>query len=244
MYIAIMLFVLITKIGFDTAIADKSDIDQLRNQLEAYREENSVIGYLNSVTEPTVPIWYSRSYRGYYGSPEMLEEIFNRMVADKPHGVLELGSGLSTLIASYAIRKNGKGKVISWDCLQARAASNRNLITSHKQEKFSKIVDVKTSERSFGSEAFAWYEQEPEAGIDFLIVDDSGDSESIPDGRDVIRALKPHLNTGCTIFLHDSIRQIEKETLSFWLEHNDELLLVHTVRTSTNTYSVLRFGLR
>jgi predicted O-methyltransferase YrrM len=243
-YVSLMLFLMITKDRLDKAISDQSAIEQLRRELTAHREATSVIAYLNSVVEPTIPIWYSRAYRGYSSSVEMQEELLNRIVATGPKTILELGSGLSTLIASYAVKKNGFGRVTSWDSLETRALGNREIIKAHKLERFSDIHYVEIVEKPEGLDNFSWYAREPETGIDFLIIDDSLEQAGIPDAKNALKMLKDYLATGCTIILHDAIRTTEKETLNYWLENNDELLLVHTVRTATNTYSVLRFGLR
>ena len=243
-YISLMLFLMITKFRLDKAISDQSAIDQLREDLIAHRETTSVIAYLNSVAEPNIPIWYSRAFMGYSSSPEMLEELFNRIVAEKPKTILELGSGLSTLIASYAVKKNGYGRVASWDSLETRASGNREIINSHNQEIFSEIHHVQTREKPDNLDQFVWYDMEPETGLNFLIIDDSIEQPGVPEAKDAIRALKSHLEPGCTILLHDRIRPAAKDTIPFWLDNNEDLLLIHTIRTTTNTYSVLRFGLR
>jgi hypothetical protein len=241
-YLAVIFFVLTTKVKLEKAIFDESAIDQLRGELNSFRESASIISYLNSVMQPRIPIWYTKAYRDYSGSPEMLEELFNRMTEAKPKNVLELGSGLTTLVASYALRNNEYGKITSWDCLETRAAGNRELIRLHEQGKYVEIVDAKTSKSVENGVTKTWFDEKPEYKIDFLVVDESIEPPLAPSGEDVLESLREYLNIGCTIFIHDRIRSVDNPTLSKWLNSETELLLIHTVHTKTNTYSVLRFG--
>jgi hypothetical protein len=241
-YLAAMTLVLVTKFHLEKAIHDHSAIDQLRDELTAHRETTSIISYLNSVLRPRIPIWYTRAYRDYSASPEMLEELFNRIISARPKTVFELGSGLTTLISSYALQKNGYGKVVSWDCLETRASSNRDLIDSHDQGQFAEILDATPQKNAEPGSTSLWFDKTPEEKIDFLVVDDSMDPPLTPSSKGLIQALRPYLNIGSTIFLHDRIRPVDKDTLGEWIDADTELLLIHTIHTKTNTYSVLRYG--
>jgi hypothetical protein len=241
-YLASMTLVLVTKFHLEKAIHDHSAIDNLREELTAHRETTSIISYLNSVLRPRIPIWYTRAYRDYSGSPEMLEELFNRINEARPKTVLELGSGLTTLISSYALQKNGYGKVVSWDCLETRASSNRDLIDSHAQGQFVEILNATPQKNADPGSITLWFDRAPEDKIDFLVVDDSMDPPLTPSNEGLIQALRPYLSIGSTIFLHDRIRPVGKDTLGAWIDGDTELLLIHTIHTKTNTYSVLRYG--
>jgi hypothetical protein len=241
-YLAVMFFVLVTKISLEKAIFDQSSINQLRAELNLFRERTSIISYLDSVMNPRIPIWYNKAYRDYSGSPEMLEEFFNSITEAKPNNILELGSGLTTLVGSYALRNNGYGKITSWDCLETRAAGNRELIESHQQTNYVEILDAKLSVSVETDVSQSWFDLNPESKIDFLVVDESIEPPLAPSGENALVALRPYLNIGCKIFLHDRIRPAESLTLSKWLESDTELILIRTVHTKTNTYSVLRFG--
>jgi hypothetical protein len=164
------------------------------------------------------------------------------LIETKPKNVLELGSGLTTLIASYALKKNGFGKVVSWDCIETRASGNRDLMNSHGQLKYGEILDVKISQSKKIDGTKSWFNQQPEGKIDFLVVDDSLEPPVTPGGKDVMKSLGPYLNIGCTILLHGRKRTGDSETLRHWLDSETELLLVHTAQTKTNTYWVLRFA--
>lgn len=243
-YLAVMVFVLVTKIKLEKAIFDQSATNQLRDELNAHRESMSISSYLDSVMEPKIPIWYRRAYKGYFGSPKMLKELFNLILEFKPKRILELGSGLTTLIASYALRKNGNGKVVSWDCIETRASGNREMIHLHEQNKYSEIVDAKISKSREIDGIQSWFDQKPKHKIDFLIVDDSTEPPLSPGAKNVIETLRSDLNMGCIILLHDRIRPVDNVTLNHWLDLEPNLNLIHTVQTKTNIYSVLRIGQR
>ena len=232
-YSALMVLVLVAKI--------KREKDAL-DQTTQLRTRAPIIPYLNSVMQPRLPIRYTRAYSDYSPSPKMLKDLFNLLIEAKPKNVLELGSGLTTLIASYALKQNRYGKVVSWDCIENRAAGNRELINLHGQGKYVEILDVTTSKSIQKDGTKSWFDQKPEDKIDFLVVDDSVEPPVVPRGKDVMEELMPYLEIGCTILLHDRIRPVENETLSHWLSSKNDLLLIQRVQTNKNTYSVLRLG--
>jgi hypothetical protein len=241
-YLSIMIFLLIIKADLDRRIADQSAIEQLRSELTAHRETTSVIGYLNSVLEPSVPIWYSRAYQGYTISPEMLAEVFNRIVKEKPRAILEIGSGLSTLVASYAVQKNGFGQVVSWDVVEPRASRVRELLDSHDQKSHVKVVSLSPFDKQDASDEILWDDGHAPEKIDFLIVDATSDSSKNPEHMKAVETVKPMLAIGCTIFIHDSFEARDREAVAEWMSEIRELSLVHTKQASTHKYSFLRFG--
>ena len=55
--------------------------------------------------------------RGYAGSPDYLYEIKEFIKESNPNFILEAGSGVSTIIAAYTLKKYGRGKIVSLDSI-------------------------------------------------------------------------------------------------------------------------------
>jgi hypothetical protein len=161
---------------------------------------------------------------------------------EKPKVLLEIGSGLSTLVASYAAKKNGFGQVVSWDVVESRALGVRDLLDSHDQNGHAKVVSFSPFEKKDSSHESLWNDGRPPEKIDFLIVDATSDSSKNPEHLKAMETIKPMLDIGCTVFIHDSFEARDREAVSEWMADTRELSLIRTQQASTNKYSILSFG--
>jgi predicted O-methyltransferase YrrM len=172
----------------------------------------------------------------------MLAEVYNRILKEKPRVILEIGSGLSTVVASYAAQKNGFGQVVSWDVVEPRASRVRELLDLHDQTSRAKVVNLSPFDKQDTSDEILWNDGHPPEKIDFLIVDATSDSSKNPEHMKAVETVKPMLAIGCTIFIHDSFEARDREAVAEWMSEIRELSLVHTKQASTHKYSFLRFG--
>ena len=134
-------------------------------QLEAFIQLNSLLKF-------TAPI---PSTRGWAGSPDLLLTIYQLVKSLKPKNVVELGSGVSTLV----LAKSGARKVISFDGSAEYAQKTRDLLKAHAV----RGVDVRTAELAPYKGGSLWYATEEFKdlkSIDFLLIDgpQSGDDNN------------------------------------------------------------------
>ena len=79
----------------------------------------------------------------YSASPDFLFSIVDIIEKYKPNIILEAGSGVSTIIASYGLKKyNPDGKIISLDHDKKYADTTKIEIKKHQLEQHSKINDA------------------------------------------------------------------------------------------------------
>jgi predicted O-methyltransferase YrrM len=175
----------------------------------------SAVSYLTQMIRPSKPIWFTRDWAA---SPELLANIYALITQKKPELVLDLGSGLTTLVAGYALRKNGYGHVVAWEHLDEYSTKTMALVGQHGLNEWAAVYNAPLEEVSIGNQVFTWYSQEPsfEHRIDLLIVDgppaDVGEMARYP----AIPLLLPWLSEDATIVLDDVDREDEKSILEAW----------------------------
>jgi predicted O-methyltransferase YrrM len=95
--------------------------------------------------------------RGYAIAPDFAL-MLARMIADeKPELILETGSGVSTLIAGYALQRLGRGKVIALEHQPEYAAKTRALIAQHGLSEFASVVDAPLEPIEVNGGNYRWY---------------------------------------------------------------------------------------
>jgi predicted O-methyltransferase YrrM len=85
--------------------AQLASADNLYQQLESLISVTSIL----SLRTPLPPM------RGWAISPDFGVLLVAEILRKKPRQVLELGSGVSTLLIAYCLEKIGHGRVVSFD---------------------------------------------------------------------------------------------------------------------------------
>ena len=218
----------------------------LRNDLSAadlrMSKENhtsaSAIAYLNQQIQPKTPIWFSR---GWAASPELLATIYELIITRKPKYVLDLGSGLTTLIAGYAVQENGTGQVEAWEHLENYAHETSNLVKQHNLEKWARVTTNSLKDTSMGNRTYEWFSQRPEKGlkIDLLIVDSPPGSVGSHARYPALQILSPWLADDIVVILDDVDRSDEKETVEKWLAESGPLTVDLRGESSKSQFAIL-----
>jgi predicted O-methyltransferase YrrM len=65
-------------------------------------------------------------------TPQFLLALYQEIKDNKPQTVLDIGSGMTTVISAYALRDNGSGKIVAWEHDLDHVESTRELILSHR----------------------------------------------------------------------------------------------------------------
>jgi predicted O-methyltransferase YrrM len=115
------------KVGRQTERLAKAIQNLTQQERENSRQSNRQIEafiQLNSLLKFTAPL---PATRGWAASPDLLLTISQLVKENKPKLVVELGSGVSTLV----VAKSGAKKVISFDGAAEYAEQSRNLLKQH-----------------------------------------------------------------------------------------------------------------
>jgi predicted O-methyltransferase YrrM len=145
-----------------------------------------------------------------------LLEIRRRIRIQRPKLIVELGSGISTIVCAKALSEIDSGKIISIDHSEEWAEVTREHLKYDGLDAFSRIEVVDMAPHRVGSD---WYKLDPELfqpnSIDMLIVD--GPPTTSPSSRlPAFAELLPFMSAHSTIFLDDANRPEETEIVRHW----------------------------
>ena len=156
-----------------------------------------------------------RPTRGYAASPDFLLELVRLIDEKQPLRVLELGSGVSTVV--LASRLAGRGEVVSLDHDPGFAAQTRDELVQHGLS--ARVVDAPLVDVSVGGQAWRWYQVPGGLGkFDMLVVDgppgDTGRLARYP----ALPVLVGNLEPGAVVCIDDGIRDDEREMVKRWVQ--------------------------
>ncbi|MFW6347581.1 MAG: class I SAM-dependent methyltransferase [Cyclonatronaceae bacterium] len=162
---------------------------------------------------------------GWTATPELLNLIYFYVRHTRPGHILELGSGLSTLICSYGCHQNDTGTVWSLDHEQAYLEKTRSLLEQHELTAYSRLVHAplrptKITHQTTGkSSTKQWYDlsELPDSiSYDVLIVDGPPHGTNPQARYPAMEKLYARLNPGAVIIIDDTHREDEQKMISLW----------------------------
>ncbi len=142
----------------------------------------------------------------------------------QPKVVLELGSGVSTILVAKLLQDSGGGRIYSLDHDPSWAAETRRHIGVAGLQDYATVLETTLKEQHIDGQTFLWYDIPPELErlrqIDLLIVDgppqhlDPGGLPRYP----ALPMLLSQLSENAEIFVDDAKRPTEQEMVRLWLE--------------------------
>ena len=190
------------------------------------------------ILSPLITNWSYLPFTNFAAGPLFYAHICNEIIINDRKNIVELGSGISTILIARLIHIN-KLKI---NFFSIDHDSNWQLVI----QKILKADGIDTNVKFLSSpikqyEQYSWYDHEKlniDITIDMLIVDGPPGYE-LPFARfGAVPFFKNKLSTeNYSIFLHDTDRNYEAQTIIEW----SKILGLETLEKSLR-YSVLRFG--
>lgn len=156
---------------------------------------------------------------------------------NRPHTIVELGSGVSTVLIGRMLKQAGAGQLYSLDHDPSWAEETRRHIRAGGLEDHVVVLDAPLARQQFGGQEFNWYqvpEQLRQAGnIDLIIVD--GPPQSLdPNGMPrypALPAFLAQLSPQAMIYVDDAKRPQEQAMIDKWMQENPgfESRMIETV---------------
>ncbi len=150
--------------------------------------------------------------------PDFAKNLIAEILASKPNLILEAGSGVSTLIVAYALKQNGKGRLISLEHQEEYALKNRRELELHGLSDIAKIIHAPLKDYTLGAETWPWYSLEnvESMPIDMMIVD-GPPAKTRPLARyPALPLLEKRFSKKVALVLDDAGREEEKEIVKRW----------------------------
>ena len=180
----------------NTLNAQKKQSSHSYYQLEAFQQLISLLKF----TAPIPPT------RGWVASPDLLLTMLDIVRTHKPRLVVELGSGVSTLV----IAKAGAKKLISIDNSDEFAAKTRAMLKEHDV----RGVEVRVAPLTPHISGVDWYDTtklNDIKGIDLLFIDGPPGSNNLDARKPALQELLERLSPKAVIIMDDVNRPAERE---------------------------------
>jgi predicted O-methyltransferase YrrM len=189
--------------------------DLARHHTADYRQLEALASLL-AVLHPRVPF---PPFRGWAVSPDFAVLLLTQVVTRRPACVVELGSGVSTLVLGYALEQT-HGHLVSVDHDLLYAEQSRATVAQHALQKVVTIVHAPLEPWRGGTPWYsdAWVQELPP--VDLLVVDGPPGNTGSLARYPALPVLAPHLTTSATIVVDDAFRADERAMVARWLtEH-------------------------
>jgi len=189
-----------------------------------YRQVESLFSLFSSIQfkHPLPPM------RGWAISPDFANLIIKVLAERRPRTVLELGSGISTLIVGHWLKGAGSGRLIALEHDRAFASKTQADLVSHGVQEFASVCNAAITRQQLGDGNWLWYETaalDQLTSIDVVIVDGPpGDLHSLA-RYPALPILSRKLSPGAVIVVDDFNRADEREMVSRWLRDEPRLSL-------------------
>lgn len=190
-----------------------------KNSMTSFRQTQALI-QLFDLLDIKSPIPATRSWAA---SPDLLLTILQIVKKHKPSLVVELGSGVSTLIAS----KSGARKIISLDNSDEFAQQTRELLKEHKV----RGVEIRVATLKPYANGSDWYDTQKIQDlrkIDLLVIDGPPGSKN-PEARyPALDQFKDRLSSKAVVIIDDVKREGERKLAEDFAKSmpNHELLIL------------------
>lgn len=204
---------------FVTLRKDFRQIGQRLSRLDEQVRETQGLVQLTPYGHP-----YPMPFGGGWALTADAAALMAREIAlNAPNTIVELGSGVSSILIGRLLKQAGRGRLISLDHDPHWAEQTRRHILASGLEDYVQVLDAPLARQRFGQEEYLWYQMPDslrQAGeIDMLIVDGPPaalDPQGMP-RYPALPAFQPQLSARALIYVDDAKRPQEQAMIQRWL---------------------------
>ena len=168
-----------------------------------------------------LPVWVS-----YMARPDLLELAWQTIVDERPKHVLELGSGMSTLVMAYALENAGGGDLIALEDHPGIASNTRERLAEHELAEYVRVLHAPLQSLKLEGEAHHFYslkELPDDRRFDMVFVDGPGAFLDPKIRYPAMPLLRKRLAENVVILIDDMDRAAEQRIVQRWLADYPEL---------------------
>lgn len=191
------------------------------HRAQRYRDEmiaqlSGVMG-IYEILQPRVPY---PSFGGWAIDGDCARQFVTKILTDQPQSIVELGSGLSTILAGQALDRVGAdGRVISLEHDERWAVQTRRLVEQHGVSHRCVILHAPLVETTVDGQTFQWYDlstvELPET-VELILVDGPPKATGPRARYPSLPMLYDRLSVGGTVLIDDASRPDEREAVAMW----------------------------
>ncbi len=186
-------------------------VELVYRQLEAY---TALVHFL----QPKIPF---PNFRGWSASPDFLKLVIDTVLLRKPTLVLEYGSGTSTVVIAYCLKRIGAGRLISLEHEKVYVERTKSMLRAHDLEQWAEVKLSPLVKRQIGTKDWLWYDFDLNTlsgTLDMLLVDGPPHNVQNLARYPAYPMAAPRLSTDWVLIMDDGLRQSEQDTVKLWDE--------------------------
>jgi len=157
--------------------------------------------------------------RGRAASPDILRELADTVMRDRPQVVVEAGAGSSTVVIAACLQRAGSGHLWSLEDVPGYADSIRRQLASMGLTAYVTVVDAPLVDTVLPGGTWPWYDLAAlhlDAPIDLLFVDGPPGVTAPLARYPVLPVLGSRLSAHAVVILDDADRPDERECVRRW----------------------------
>lgn len=188
-----------------------------RSLEQTYQQTEALVNLLTQIS----PRAALPPMRAWAISPDFAVILHNHLQRQQPQTILELGSGISTLITAYTLEKQGQGHLYSVDHAAEFLHMTHANLQQHELAKYVTCLHAPLKTVTLQGHDWEWYDTTvlPNIAIDLLVVD--GPPQQNNPQREArypaLPLLLDRLNSGGYVLLDDAARTDERRIVTRWL---------------------------
>jgi predicted O-methyltransferase YrrM len=194
------------------------------NSVSHFEQTEALLGIYSAFSEKTPPPLPKT--RGWAASPDFLKVVHKKIEKRRPNLVVELGSGSSTIISGYSLKKNGKGSAISFDHEKEYADITRERVSFHNLEGQCEVINAPLKNYNIRKEIWSWYSLNefcPKNTVDIVIVDGPPGGTQYMARYPALELLYEYLSEDAIFIVDDADRKDEKNMVKRWKSENENI---------------------
>ena len=196
----------------------QSQRSQLQKTTRNSLTQTQALLQLHGQFAPTAPL---PAVAGWAMEPTALVELVNVISRLRPQLVLECGSGTSTLWIAYALRRNGRGRVVALDHQEEYATASSRVIAEHGLTEWAQVQHAPLVPTGTPRGEMPWYSADLTGldTIELLVVDGPPQATGELARYPALPVVADRLAPDARILVDDANRPDEVAALHVWREH-------------------------
>lgn len=187
-------------------------------EIEAIK--NQALFNIYHTLKPDAPIDF---FAGWAASSELASTYIKEILRKKPSIIVEAGSGVSTIVAGYVLKRFSiPGKVVSLDHDEKYAEFTREQVKMHGLEEFCEVVHAPITTFTISGKTHKWYDVSKfdfqKNSVDVLLVDGPIEKLQKSARYPAYPIMKEFMAENAYIIVDDAKRMDEQNMVSEWMK--------------------------
>ena len=192
--------------------------------LETLRSTASDQGALLSVFSAIKPDLPLPPFTGWTVTPEIGRFLVLTVFEQKPLMIMECGSGLSTILMAYSLKRVGRGSLIALEHDRECASRTDRFLRVHGLDEWARVEYTPLAPIRLNGREWLWYDiasvRIPRK-VDLLFVDGPPRRVHEESRYPAMHVLFPHFSSEVHVILDDAHRDGERTVLEKWMREFD-----------------------